>query len=87
VKQLTIRGVADELHNEIKIKADQHNMSINRYVLALIKKHVGFSDSGLLHGSEYHDLDYLAGTWSQEAYQEFRELLREQRPIDLEMWQ
>lgn len=87
VKQLTIRGVADELHHQIKIKAEQNNMSINRYVLAIIKTQVGYSDPGLLHQAEYDDLDYLAGTWSQEEYEKFRELLLEQRTIDLEMWQ
>lgn len=87
MKQLTIRGVTDELHYKLKIKADQHNLSINRYVLTIIKKQVGFSDHGLLNDAEFDDLDYLAGTWSQEQYQEFQNLLQGQRTIDPDLWQ
>ncbi len=87
MKQLTIRGVTNELHHKIKIKADQHNLSINRYVLAIIKKQVGFSDPGVLHDAEFDDLDYLAGTWSKQEFQEFQELLQGQRVIDPELWQ
>ena len=87
MKQLTIRGVADELHHEIRIRADQQNMSINRYILSIIKKQVGFSNYEELHDTEFDDLDYLAGTWSQEEYQEFIDLLQGQRKIDPELWQ
>jgi hypothetical protein len=34
----------------------------------------------------HHDLDHLAGVWSQEEYDEFMQALREQRAIDPEMW-
>ena len=87
MKQLTIRGVADELHHEIRIRADQQNMSINRYILSIIKKQVGFLNYEELHDTEFDDLDYLAGTWSQEEYQEFKELLHGQRSIDPQLWQ
>jgi hypothetical protein len=87
MKQLTIRGVADDLHRELRIKADQNNMSINRYVLTIIKEAVGFTKHGTLHDVEFNDLDNLAGTWSEEDFQEFKELLDGQRTIDPELWQ
>ena len=33
-----------------------------------------------------HDLDHLAGTWSQEEADEFDAALAEQRRIDPELW-
>lgn len=87
MKQLTIRGVADELHHELRNRADQNNMSINRYVLSILKERVGLSNHGSLHDIEFDDLDCLAGTWTQDEYQEFREMLQGQRTIDTELWQ
>ncbi|MDX1417812.1 MAG: toxin-antitoxin system HicB family antitoxin [Candidatus Promineifilaceae bacterium] len=87
MKQLTIRGVAEELHHEIRIRAEQHNMSINRYILTIIKKQVGFSNYGELQDVEFDDLDYLAATWSQEEYQEFIDQIQGQQQIDSELWQ
>ena len=74
MKQLTIRGVTDELHHELRIKADQNNMSINRYVLTIIKESVGFAKRGTLQDVEFNDLDELAGSWSKEEYQEFKDV-------------
>lgn len=33
MKQLTILGVDDRLYQELRNRADQHGMSVNRYVL------------------------------------------------------
>ncbi len=87
MKQLTIRGVSEELHRKLRSGADQHDVSVNRYVLAIIKKQLGYSDHGALPEAEYDDLDYLAGTWSQQQYQELRDFLQVQRTIDADLWQ
>jgi len=87
VKQLTIRGVTEELHHKIKFKADQQNLSINRYVLTILKESVGFAEQGIALDAEYNDLDYLAGTWTQEDYHDFKDLIDEQREIDPDLWQ
>ena len=65
MKQLTIRGVDDELHYALRSRADQHGMSINRYVLSVIKESVGLANGGILRDAEFDDLDNLAGTWTQ----------------------
>jgi hypothetical protein len=36
---------------------------------------------------EFNDLDHLAGTWTQEVYEEFQEHLTLQRDIDKVLWQ
>ena len=87
MKQLTIRGVDDELHHALRNNAAQHGMSINRYVLSLIKESLGFTNGGLLRDAEFDDLDSLAGTWTQQDYEEFKGLLQAQRSIDSELWQ
>lgn len=38
-------------------------------------------------GQRHHDLDHLAGTWSEEAAAEFDAALAEQRKIDPELWE
>lgn len=87
MKQLTIRGVDDELHYALRSRADQHGMSINRYVLTVIKESVGLTNGGVLRDAEFDDLDNLAGTWTQEDYDEFKGQLQTQRSIDTELWQ
>ena len=86
MKQLTIRGVDDELHRALRSRADQHGMSINRYVLSVIKESVGLANGGVLCDAEFDDLDDLAGTWTQEDYDEFKGQLNIQRSIDTELW-
>ena len=48
---------------------------------------LAFTKRGELHDVEFNDLDDLSGTWSQEDYREFKELLDGQRTIDPELWQ
>ena len=87
MRQLTIRGVDDELHHVLRSRADQQGMSINRYVLSVIKESVGLANGGILRDAEFDDLDDLAGTWTQEDYDEFAVQLQSQRSIDSELWQ
>ncbi len=87
MKQLTIRGVDKELHHALRRRADQHGMSINRYVLSVIRESVGLANGGVLRDSEFDDLDDLAGTWTQQDYEEFKGQLQAQRSIDTELWQ
>ena len=87
MKQLTIRGVDEELHHALREGADRHGMSINRYVLSVIKESIGLANSGVLRDAEFNDLDDLAGTWTQQEYDEFKGHLQTQRTIDAELWQ
>lgn len=86
MKQLTIRGVDDKLHTILRNKANQQGMSMNRYLLHLIKDSVGLINGGLLNEQVFDDLDELAGTWTQADFEEFEANLHEQRQIDEELW-
>ncbi|NJN83440.1 MAG: hypothetical protein HC802_14910 [Caldilineaceae bacterium] len=86
MKQLTIRGVSDELHLTISQESKRLNMSLNRYVLSLLEEAAGVGNGGGQQ-AEYHDLDEMAGTWSQEDADEFARHLAAQRTIDEGLWQ
>jgi plasmid stability protein len=83
--QLTVRGIDETLHQEIKIHAKERGLSVNRYVVELLREATGqIEPSGEI--VVYHDLDHLAGTWSAEEADAFEQLLLEQRQVDEELW-
>ena len=63
VRQLTVRGIDKRLHASLKREAEQHGMSVNRYVVQVLSKAMGLGANQVLL-QEYHDLDYLAEAWS-----------------------
>lgn len=83
--QLTVRSVDDELHARLKHDAQQAGLSVNRYVLRLLRQSAGLTAASS-QDIQYHDLDHLAGTWRTEDWEEFATLLADQRGIDAEMW-
>jgi hypothetical protein len=85
MKQLTIRGVGEQLHMVIKREAKKRGQSINHYVLSIIQQATGFGYK-LNFDKEYTDLDHLAGTWTDQEFFEFQEILDDQRDIDEGIW-
>ncbi len=83
--QLTVRGIDKDLHKEIKLNAKQRGLSVNKYVVELLREATGqFEPTSEI--VVYHDLDHLAGTWSAEEADAFEQLLLEQRQVDEELW-
>ncbi len=87
MKQLTVRGVNDDLHKALKREADRQGTSMNRVVLALLKEAMGVGNGNGRPQPQFDDLDHLAGTWSQNEAEQFEESLNQQRAIDETMWQ
>jgi hypothetical protein len=87
LRQLTIRGVGDQLHDALKAEAERRDLSINRYVLSVLRHAVGLASDEPRGDAEYHDLDDLAGTWTQQEYEAFSAELTRQRAVDPELWQ
>ena len=83
--QLTVRGVDSTLHEKLRAAAASKGVSINHLVLEILRQ-----ASGLVIQSgkrpEYHDLDYLAGTWDAAQAEEFSRLTGEQRTIEADLW-
>jgi hypothetical protein len=80
---LTVRNLPPAVAKAVKEKARKEKLSLNKAVVKLLEEATG-ADKGskkVVH----HDLDHLAGTWSEAEYQGFMAALREQRQIDPEM--
>jgi len=82
--QLTIRDVDDTLREALRREAQERGLSVNRLVLQLLRESVGLAAPG--SRGPYHDLDALAGTWSDEEAAEIEKELAIQRTIDEQLW-
>lgn len=67
----------------IKEKARRENLSLNKAVVALLEE---ATSSRTGKKARTRDLDHLAGTWSEQEYEQLMSALREQRQVDPEMW-
>lgn len=85
MKQLTIRGVGEKVHMAIKDQADRKGMSVNRYVRSILREAVGLGSERSSQNT-YHDLDHLAGTWTQQELEAFEMSLSPLRKIDQDLW-
>jgi len=80
---ITVRNLPPAVAKAVKEKARKEKLSLNRAIVRLLEEATGEQGKNkVIH----HDLDHLAGTWSEEEYQQFMVALREQRRIDPEMW-
>jgi len=79
MKQLTIRGVDDSLHAALRNGAKRRGLSMNRFILNLIREALGLENTAPQQPAEFHDLDSLAGVWSQDEFEEFERELAAQR--------
>ena len=84
--QLTIRGIDASLDEWLKQEAKRRGQSVNRYVLTLLQEASGATKPGKPTEIIHHELDYLAGSWSAEALQEFLEQAAPARTIDEALW-
>lgn len=82
--QLTVREVDTCLGETLKREAEARGLSVNRLVLQLLRESVGLSAQH--EPAFFTDLDYLAGTWSDEEAANFEHHLAGQRAIDNELW-
>jgi plasmid stability protein len=93
VSNLIIRDLDDQLANQLKSEAKKRDLSVNRFLHQLIESALRPGTAPLPAGEYAHeclrprnDSARLAGTWTQEDYDEFMEATKETREIDPEMW-
>ena len=82
---ISIRGLDDELSSLLKKAAATEKMSVNRFVLETIKKHLGLAKEKRF-SQDWHDLDGLFGQWSEEEFREIQGKIDDERKIDEELW-
>lgn len=86
VKQLTIRGLGDELTRAIQRLANQDGTSLNRAAVKLLRRGAGLED-GKGQDRVGSSLDHLIGTWSAAQADEFERTLKHFETIDEAMWE
>jgi hypothetical protein len=82
MKAITLRDIPGPLARKIEERSKRRGTSLNKTVIEMLEESTSPSKPTV-----YHDLDDLAGTWTQEEAEEFDRRLQEIRTIDPEMWQ
>jgi hypothetical protein len=84
VETVTLRNIPPKLERAIRQRAGARRTSMNKAVMSLLEEHLGVSVSE--PAAVYHDLDELAGVWSEHETRPFEEALAKQRAIDRDLW-
>jgi hypothetical protein len=80
MRAVTVRNLPPELARIIRRRAIEKRVSINKAVISLLEESIG---SGRAKpGSLHHDLDALAGSWTDAEAAAFEGALAGQRGID-----
>ena len=86
MKQLTIRGIPDEVEKVIEREAKRKRKSKNKIVVSLLEQATGVKPGKSNRVELYHDLDHLSGLWSTKEAEMFEKHLAKQRKIDEDLW-
>lgn len=84
MKAITLRNLPPKLTRYLEEEATANRSSLNKTVIRLLLKATGLGEDA--KQAEFHDLDDLAGTWSDAEADAFDKSLAEQRHIDPEVW-
>jgi hypothetical protein len=86
MKQMTIRGIPEEVQKMVKKEAARKGLSLNRAFISFLERAVTGKSAEKKKRVLHHDLDHLAGLWSREESAAFEKNLRGQRKVDEELW-
>ena len=86
MKQLTVRGLGDELAAAIRRLANRDGTSLNRAAVKLMRRGAGLAD-GRRSDCADSSLDHLIGTWSADDAEQVDRALRHFDTIDQSMWE
>jgi len=79
-----LRNVAPDAMTLLKKKAAEQKISINSLILQIIEQSLGIAHP--LKKTVFHDLDHLAGTWSNKDKKTFDDNIKSFENIDKELW-
>lgn len=80
MKNLTVRNVPEELHEALKREKDRRGRSLNQTVLDLLRQRLAMGTT------RSNGLARLAGSWSEEEFQQFEEAVAPFERVDEELW-
>ena len=86
MRQITIRGIPEEVEKMIKKEAEKKGLSLNKAFISLLEKLVGTKGKEKKRIAFHLDLDHLSGIWSKEEADTFKRSLQFQREIDEDLW-
>lgn len=85
-KEIIIKNIDQVILDRLKFEADRQGIDIKVVILQLIKKSLGLERiSDKL--TNYHDLDDLAGTWTNEEFNDFSLNTIGFNQIDKNLWE
>ncbi len=85
MKNISLRGLDDELAGRLQQTARAEGKSVNQLVLETLRRRFGL-DRDKRFTRVYHDLDALFGAWSDEEYEAIQGQIDADRRIDAELW-
>lgn len=83
---ITIQDIDDAATKWIKEEAERRGISVETLVVELIHRGI-IVERESSHHQIYHDLDSLAGTWSEEQANEFLKAIADFERVDEKLWQ
>jgi hypothetical protein len=86
MKQITIRGIPEDVEKIVKKEAVRKRTSLNKAIVSLLEKAAGTGAPAPKKPVLYHDLDHFAGMWAREEAEAFNKSLELQRAIDEDLW-
>jgi len=81
---MIISALEDSVTEALKKRAKQEGTSVNAVVAMIIKEQLGLKKKP--RTTIHHDLDKLAGTWSDRDYLEFKKKTADFEKVDEGMW-
>jgi hypothetical protein len=84
MKAITLRGIDEELEAALKNAAKENGESVNKTLLRLLRGALDLDKPKLYR--EYHDIDHLAGTWTEADAEEFLNTQEGFRQVDEDLW-
>lgn len=79
-----LRGIPPEVMIYLKNEAKNKQTSVNSLLLKIIEQSIGFGRQS--KKTRYHELDKLAGTWTEDEGKSFEEKMKVFETIDKELW-
>jgi hypothetical protein len=79
-----LRNVAPDVMSLLKKEATKQKISVNSLILLIIERGLGVAPQ--TKKNVFHDLDYLAGTWSDKDKKTFDDGTKSFEKIDKELW-
>lgn len=79
-----LRNVAPDTMSLLKKQASKQKISVNSLILQIIEQGLG-----IVHPRKkaiFHDLDHLAGTWSDNDKKVFDNNIKSFETVDKELW-